>query len=127
MNGLDLGQASPHRRASLAPMIDVVFLLLIFFMLAARFGIESAVPLAPAGGGAGYAGPPRLVTITPDGLRLNGVPVAEAALASELALLGEAPDSVVVLRPIEDARTERVVAVVQRLASAGFRAIALVE
>jgi biopolymer transport protein ExbB len=35
-----------RRRISLTPMIDVVFLLLVFFMLAARFGQDQALPLA---------------------------------------------------------------------------------
>ncbi|MEO0362761.1 MAG: biopolymer transporter ExbD, partial [Pseudomonadota bacterium] len=39
----DLARA-PRRRPSLTPMIDVVFLLLVFFMLAARFGVELAMP-----------------------------------------------------------------------------------
>ena len=41
----------PRRRPSLTPMIDVVFLLLIFFMLAARFGMEGALPSVVGGDG----------------------------------------------------------------------------
>ncbi|MEO1119875.1 MAG: biopolymer transporter ExbD, partial [Pseudomonadota bacterium] len=42
MAAIDLGPARPRRRlVSLTPLIDVVFLLLIFFMLAARFSVES--------------------------------------------------------------------------------------
>ena len=54
------------RRPSLTPMIDVVFLLLVFFMLASRFGSEEALPLPLAGGGGTWSGPPRLVEIPAD-------------------------------------------------------------
>ena len=39
----------PRRRPSLTPMIDVVFLLLVFFMLAARFGQRRRVADGPGG------------------------------------------------------------------------------
>lgn len=34
-----------RRQASLTPLIDVVFLLLVFFMLASRFDVEGTLPL----------------------------------------------------------------------------------
>ncbi|MEM8656825.1 MAG: biopolymer transporter ExbD, partial [Pseudomonadota bacterium] len=43
MSPFDLGPPPPSRRPSLTPMIDVVFLLLVFFMLAARFGQDMAL------------------------------------------------------------------------------------
>ena len=55
-----------RRRISLTPMIDVVFLLLVFFMLAARFGQEQAIPLAIGAGAGDWDGPPRLIDILPD-------------------------------------------------------------
>jgi len=62
---IDLGlTARPKRKPSLTPMIDVVFLLLVFFMLASRFGVDTVVPFPLAGGGGSYAGPPRLVDMT---------------------------------------------------------------
>lgn len=48
-----LGSPRPRRRPSLTPMIDVVFLMLIFFMLASRFGQETTLPLGAAGGDSG--------------------------------------------------------------------------
>ena len=67
---MNLARAIRRRRMSLTPMIDVVFLLLVFFMLAARFGVEGSVALTVGSGGAAYEGPPRLVEISPDGTRL---------------------------------------------------------
>lgn len=49
---MDLGLTSrPRRRPSLTPMIDVVFLLLVFFMLASRFGMDQVVEMPIASGG----------------------------------------------------------------------------
>ena len=47
---LDLPAQGRRRRIGLTPMIDVVFLLLVFFMLAARFGGTDAIPLTLTGG-----------------------------------------------------------------------------
>lgn len=127
MTGLDFGAPPPRRRPSLTPMIDVVFLLLVFFMLAARFGVDAALPLAAAGGAPAYAGPPRLVAVAPDGLALNGAPVDAARLAAALAPLAPRADDVVVLRPVEGATTERLVAVIEALRAAGFTTLAVVE
>ncbi|MBC7158363.1 MAG: biopolymer transporter ExbD [Rhodobacteraceae bacterium] len=114
----------PRRRAlSLTPMIDVVFLLLVFFMLAARFGGTGAVPLAAGGGGAGWQGPPRLVAVGEGGLRLNGVAMDEGALMAALARLGPGP---VVLRP-EGATVGRLVAVAGALRAAGYDRLVVVE
>jgi biopolymer transport protein ExbD len=116
------------RRANLTPMIDVLFLLVVFFLLAARFEAAGAIAVAPAAGvEAAWSGPPRLVTVTPDALLLNGRPVAEAALAAALAPLVSGPDDMVVLRAAEGATLQRLVAVIEALGAAGFGNLALVE
>ena len=75
--------ARARRRPSLTPMIDVVFLLLVFFLLAARFGVEGALDLRLAGGGTdAWQGPPRLVQIEAETLRLNGRAVNHGALVA---------------------------------------------
>lgn len=121
------GAPPPRRRPNLTPMIDVVFLLLVFFMLASRFGIETVLPLTLAGTGGTYSGPPRLVDIRPETLALNGVPVAEAALAAALGPLSGGADDIVVLRAREGADLQRVLAVMEVLKAAGFARLVLVE
>ena len=96
-------------------------------MLAARFGTDQALELGMAGGGSGYEGPPRLVDVLPDGLRLNGVEIGEEALVRELGRLTEAPDDLVVLRGRDGADTQALVRAVELLAGAGFAHVALVE
>ncbi len=121
-------QPRQRRRPSLTPMIDVVFLLLIFFMLASRFGVDAALPLDLAvGGDATYQGPPRLVDIAPEGLRLNGQPVTADGLADALAPLMQGPDDMVVLRPVDGADVQRLIDVAQALRDAGLTRLTVVE
>jgi biopolymer transport protein ExbD len=107
-------------------MIDVVFLLLVFFMLAARFGAEGGLRLDLAGQGGGYSGPPRLVDVLPEGVRLNGVAQDLAAVVAALPALMAAPDDIVVLRPRAGASVQRLVAVSEALAAAGFARVVVV-
>ena len=116
-----------RRRIGLTPMIEVVFLLLVFFILAARFGIDGALPLATHGGQAEYQGPPRLVAFSDDGLRLNGVPVAPDALPDALAALMQTPDDPVILRPDGDAGLQALATLADRLRAAGITRLVLVE
>ncbi|WP_238364270.1 ExbD/TolR family protein [Mesobacterium pallidum] len=114
------------RRLGLTPMIDVVFLLLVFFMLAARFGQDVAMDLALGGGsGADWQGPPRLLTILPDAMTLNGVPVEDAATA--LAPLMPTPDAPVLLRGGDGTDLQRLLEVMEALRAAGFPTLVLVE
>ena len=116
----------PRRRPSLTPMIDVVFLLLVFFMLAARFGITGAVPISQPGSGA-YDGPPRLVIVAADGTSLNGVQMDQAALVAELGRLTATPDDAVVLRAADGVELQRLVDVIEGLRAAGFTRLVVVE
>ena len=126
--GLDIARERPHRRPSLTPMVDVVFLLLVFFMLAARFGVDRAIPLAPPGESAGgYQGAPRLVSVTPEGVRLNGQPLTVEALGPALAPLMPEPGAAVVVRARDGATLQRVVVVLDALTAAGHSNLVLAE
>lgn len=122
----EFGATRRTRKPGLTPMIDVVFLLLVFFMLAARFGGAQAVPLTLGGGGA-YSGPPRLVEVAPAALRLNGTAISADGLIQALSPLISGPDDLIVLRPVEAAGMQRIVDVMTALQDAGFTALAVVE
>lgn len=122
---LGLAPAPQRRRAGLTPMIDVVFLLLIFFMLAARFGLEDALPLSVGAGTGAYDGPPRLVTVLPDGVQVNGQPVVDAAAA--LAPLMQSPSDVVAVMPGAGSDVADMATVLLALRAAGITRLALVE
>ncbi|MFV0332581.1 MAG: ExbD/TolR family protein [Tropicimonas sp.] len=116
-----------RRHPSLTPMIDVVFLLLVFFMLAARFGADMALPLPLAGAGTGYSGPPRLIEIAPDRLLLNGAEIPPEALTSGLATLVESHADAIILQGRDGADLQRLVDVTQELNAAGFINVVLVK
>lgn len=120
---------NPRRKPSLTPMIDVVFLLLVFFMLASRFGVDMHLPLNAAGDAsdASYQGPPRLVDVLPDGVKLNGVSIAAEDLVEKISALTETRDDTIVLRAGDEAALQRIVDVMQRLGAAGFTKLVLVE
>lgn len=120
---------TPRRRRapSLTPMIDVVFLLLVFFMLAARFGQDMVIDLPLAGQGGAYSGPPRLVDVLPAGLRLNGVETTPEALAASLQSMMTSPGDTIILRAGDDAPLQRLITVMDGLSAAGFTTLVLVE
>ncbi|WP_234969168.1 ExbD/TolR family protein [Thalassovita mediterranea] len=117
----------PRRKPSLTPMIDVVFLLLVFFMLASRFGLDQVVEMPMASGGGELGGASKLVDILPDAIRLNGVSMTLEQVVSGLADLVQSPQDVIVLRAQQAANIQRVVFVSDALIAAGFQALVLVE
>lgn len=114
------------RRPSLTPMIDVVFLLLVFFMLAARFGVDVTLPLSTAGSVAPYEGPPRLVVIDPEGLSLNGISVTLEQLPERLATLMQARDQAVLVQPRSGVDLQRMIDVIDSLSASGLSRIVVV-
>lgn len=114
-----------RRKPSLTPMIDVVFLLLVFFMLASRFGLDTVLPLPLAVQGGTYEGPPRLIDITADGVAVNGRPAPD--LVAAITPLMEKPTDMLILRGRDGATLQRIVTVTETLEKAGFTSVVLVE
>ena len=89
-----IGPVRPRRRRlPLTPLIDVIFLLLLFFMLSStflRFGEVEVAASGPARGAASGETRTALLKLRHDGaLSLNGEPVALASLEAALAGLAE--------------------------------------
>jgi biopolymer transport protein ExbD len=81
-------------------LIDVIFLLLLFFMLSSTFSRFSDVEMdvGPAAGGAANPGHLAVLRLGPEVVDLNGRPLALDALAAGIEALG--PDTLVVtVRP----------------------------
>lgn len=77
-----------HRRAlSLTPLVDVIFLLLLFFMLTSTFSRYAEIEVSSATAGAGEPGAAttRFLQLGTAGVRLAGRPVPMETLARELA------------------------------------------
>lgn len=77
---------------SLTSLIDVIFLLLLFFMLTSTFTRFSEVELAAAAAGTGAASaqPPMFLRLAGDDVSLNGDSLALDALPEALAKDGDA-------------------------------------
>ena len=118
--------------AGILPLINVVFLLLIFFMLAGRLTQAapfSVVPPVSEQAAAAEAAAPReaAVLVAADGrLALNGQPIDAAALrAAVAAALAQRPDLPVSLKADGGAEAAAVVAVMESLRDAGVRHLQL--
>ena len=99
-----------RRRPSLTPMIDVVFLLLIFFMLVARFGIDKVIDInlpSALGQSSQYEGAPRLVEIKSGNIvSLNGTQISLDQLSSKLSQLMPSPNALIIVRSSAEANTQ---------------------
>lgn len=128
----------PRRRASrtvkisLTPLIDVVFILLVFFMLASSFldwrsirlSAAAETPAAqPSLGGVEGA---LLVDVGPSHVRLSGSVMSLEALGAAVAgRIAAKPTQKLVIRLAKGAPMQRLVLVLDRLGAAGAEDIAL--
>ncbi|MEE2672314.1 MAG: biopolymer transporter ExbD [Myxococcota bacterium] len=88
-----------RRQASLTPLIDVVFLLLVFFMLASRFDVEGALPLVVQAGSPQAAPPSDFLRVVIDDegeTRIADTIVSASELVAAAARAGRDGQSVVV-------------------------------
>ena len=99
-----------RRRPSLTPMIDVVFLLLIFFMLVARFGVDKVIDInlpSALGQSSQYEGAPRLIEIKSGNIvSLNGTQISLDQLSSKLSQLMPSPNALIIVRSSAEANTQ---------------------
>ncbi len=107
---IQLNTAIRRRRPSLTPMIDVVFLLLIFFMLVARFGVDKVIDInlpSALGQSSQYEGAPRLVEIKSGNIvSLNGTQISLDQLSSKLSQLMPSPNALIIVRSSAEANTQ---------------------
>ena len=115
---------------SLTPLIDVVFILLVFFMLASSFldwrAIDLTVPARASG--AGKTEGALLVEIRPDGLRLAGeaLPAPELLERVEERMV-EKPGQTVLVRPADGVALQDTVWLLDRLSDAGVTDLSLIR
>jgi biopolymer transport protein ExbD len=122
---------APKRRlVSLTPLIDVVFILLVFFMLASSLVKWQVVALdAPASAAAGTAVVGSwLVRVQPDGLDLNAEPIEPSELAGRIGVrIIENPDQRVLVQPAPGVSLQHLVDVLDLLRDAGATNLTLLQ
>ncbi|MDF1825997.1 MAG: biopolymer transporter ExbD [Verrucomicrobiales bacterium] len=111
----------------LAPMIDVVFLLLIFFIVTWQFArferdMDISVPAAEEAEDTDRQAGEIIVNVKEDGtIVLNGRDVSEAELLAKLQAISEAyPDQAVILRGSSDANFQAIINVLDQIKKAGI-------
>ncbi len=124
-----LRQEPDDTEVNLTPMLDVVFILLIFFIVTTSFvresGIEVDPPQASTAEVQSQAG--ILVAITAEGeVWVDRQVVALSALGPTVSRLqAERPQASVVIQADREARSGRLVEVMDRLRQAGIERMAL--
>ena len=123
------GRARIHSHLDIAPLIDIVFLLLVFFMLTSTFLVPEAIELElPESASA------TVTEITPitvalnasDELSLNGKPIQLEQLRQAIEpLIADSADAAITLK--SDARTEvqQLLKVMDEIRAAGGSNVAL--
>jgi biopolymer transport protein ExbD len=113
----------------LTPLIDMIFLLLLFFLLGSDFVTYGHSRLAPPRdtGGETSAAPPVIITLSADGaLSWNGAQADEAFLRRETAkLIGLNDEQMMVLMPAGSANVQQVTNIMDALQASGAQSITL--
>lgn len=122
-------QAPAGRMITLTPLIDVVFILLFFFMLASSFIDWRAVDLRLAGGAdAGQSsGAALVIVLRPHGgLTVGGkASTRDEAIEAVRSRLAGRADLAIILRPEADVSLQEVLSFMDRLKALGAQDIAL--
>ncbi|WP_142850114.1 biopolymer transporter ExbD [Telmatospirillum sp. J64-1] len=113
---------------SLTPLIDVVFILLVFFMLASSFndwrGLSLSSPAQVTSRSA--ANPALLVRVTQEGIIIEDRTLDAAGFETELQkILQTTPDRRVILRPEDQVALQRIVEVMDQAAALGATNVSL--
>jgi biopolymer transport protein ExbD len=121
-----------RRRVNLTPLIDVVFILLMFFMLTSDLqqwrAMQLNVPAAQISTATSRE-PALLVRINADGkITLDGSVLTLDSLETRLrAVVADNPEQGVVVRPHPDVSVQRMVHIFDRLTASGVRKLTLSE
>lgn len=109
-----------RRRASITSLIDVIFLLLLFFMLASTFTrfaeLEVTATTQSAGAASSSTQTAVRLMIEPRSLALNSKPVREESLLSALNAQRKGDTLSVTVRVADEVTTQRLVDILTSLA-----------
>lgn len=112
-------QPKPRQRMSMTSLIDVIFLLLLFFMLSSTFSRFGEVKLEMGGAGAAKADLAQqtlvLVRLAKAGVTVNGQPAEAKGLPDQVAQLRRDRPLHLVVSVTEGAQSQALVDVLHRL------------
>ena len=109
---------------SITPLVDVVFLLLLFFALTLHFSPEEAisVELPTSSSAKQQAETEIILTVPPGMIRLNGKDVPSQSLETELVSLRKIDEKQAVqVRADQEVEVGKLVAIIDAIRNAGFQ------
>lgn len=114
---IDAGAGTRRRPISVTSLIDVIFLLLLFFMLSSTFTKFSEVEIVGGRAGARAPGvaPGILLRVNRDVWTINGMPVGAEGAVAELKRLEQAGAVSAVLLVRDDMTSQALVSAVERI------------
>jgi biopolymer transport protein ExbD len=122
------GRTRVTEQLSIAPLIDVVFLLLLFFMVTSSFQHPEAIELDLPRASTASSDEDRVLSVAVDaegGIHVDGRPVALDALRGAIAdVLGGDEDAVVAISTDARALVQRMVDVLDAVRAGGGKRIA---
>lgn len=125
----------PKRRLAMTPLVDVIFLLLMFFMLSSTFSRFSALQLdrtqavsTPSAQKGKTTGQPRAIFVTIDGVgnvRLGGKNVELERLVQAVNRFYDSGARAVVILPRGGANVQDLVSVIERIKISKIKTITM--
>ncbi|GAA0781622.1 ExbD/TolR family protein [Roseibium denhamense] len=121
----------------LTPLIDVIFILVMFFLLSSAFGVWRLIDVGIAGPqpsasqGDKDSPAPILITLRPDGtasgirIQVNGLRFEESKLGTELERLVSGGASAAIVLPSEDLSFENAVRILDAARLSGLKSVSL--
>ena len=118
-----------RKRIILTPMIDVLFIILIFFMLVSSFNLDRGIKIQSFSelGSSVNSKVIAVIDIGKDKRLINGLEVKIDNLADELINLGTKKDIQIFLRPSEDLPVQDMIDVFDELSLENFQTIYILE
>ena len=118
-----------RKRIILTPMIDVLFIILIFFMLVSSFNLDRGISIQSFSklGSSINSKTIAVIDIEKDKRSINGLEVKIDNLADELINLGTKKDIQIFLRPSEDLPVQDMIDVFDELSLENFQTIYILE
>ena len=117
-----------RRPVTLTPLIDVIFLLLLFFMLSSTFTRYTEIPLMNAGGGSADVQPPLFLQLSAETVALNGDAVALEQLAEAVeARRGDGTVQTLLVTVAADVSSQRLVDLLTGLGAVPGLSVSVLE
>ena len=118
-----------RKRIILTPLIDVLFIILIFFMLVSSFNLDRGISIQSFSelGSSINSKTIAVIDIEKDKRSINGLEVKIDNLADELINLGTKKDIQIFLRPSEDLPVQDMIDVFDELSLENFQSVYILE